>query len=64
MSKFTQEQLDQMDSFDRFQAIKYGNVIKQNKAIDEFENGSEEAQRQADKVNEYWELEHHKITKQ
>lgn len=64
MSKFTQEQLDEMDSFDRFQAIKYGNILKKNKVIEDFENGSEEAQRELEKINEYWELEHNQITEQ
>ena len=53
MSHFTKEQLDEMESFDRFQALKYGNIIGRHTVVDEFENNITRIEQETNKVNEY-----------
>lgn len=57
MSHYTQTQIDNMSTYEKFQLNKYGDILPVRDLNDELENGMEERQRQTDIVNQYWEME-------
>lgn len=57
MTIYTQTQIDNMSTYEKFQLNKYGDILPVRYLNDELENGMEERQRQTDIVNQYWEME-------